>query len=100
MNRVLIIIPTASYRAHDFITAAAGLNIEVIIGSEHRQALSSLLPDLSLVLNLQKPESSLKKIKKIAHCRGHLCCARFFRTASAIIIIDRARYSAQGFCNN
>lgn len=66
MNRILIVIPTASYRAHDFITAAASLNIEVIIGSEHRQALSSLLPDLSLVLNLQKPESSLKAIKNFA----------------------------------
>lgn len=66
MNRILIIIPTASYRAHDFIVAAASLNIEVIIGSEHQQALSSLLPDLSLVLNLQKPESSLNAIKKFA----------------------------------
>lgn len=66
MNRVLIIIPTASYRAHDFMAAANRLDIEVIIGSERRQALSKLLPDSSLALNLQKPESSLKKIREFA----------------------------------
>jgi biotin carboxylase len=66
MNRVLILIPTASYRAHDFMAAANRLGIEVIIGSERRQALSKLLPDSSLALNLQKPELSLKKIREFA----------------------------------
>lgn len=66
MNRVLIIIPTTSYRAHDFMDAAKHLNIEVIIGSDHRQALSKLLPDSSLALNLRKPEASIEKIKELA----------------------------------
>jgi len=66
MNRVLIIIPTTSYRAHDFMMAARRLDIEVIIGSEHRQALSKLLPDSSLALNLRKPESSIETIKELA----------------------------------
>lgn len=65
MNRVLIIIPTTSYRAHDFMAAARRLDIEIIIGSEHRQALSGLLPDSSLALNLRKPESSIEKIKEL-----------------------------------
>lgn len=69
MNRVLILIPTASYRAHDFMAAANSLDIEVIIGSDRRQALSKLLPDTSLALNLQKPESSLKKVKEFAQRR-------------------------------
>lgn len=66
MNRVLIIIPTASYRAHDFMAAADRLDIEIIIGSDRRQALSKLLPDTSITLNFRKPESSLKKIKDFA----------------------------------
>lgn len=66
MERVLILIPTASYRAHDFVNAAKRLDIEVIIGSDQRQALSRLLPDASLALNLRKPESSLKKIEELA----------------------------------
>jgi len=67
MKRVLILIPTASYRAHDFMAAANRLNIEVIIGSDRRQALSKLLPDFSLALNFLKPESSIKKIQEF--CR-------------------------------
>lgn len=66
MKRVLLLIPTSSYRAHDFMAAAARLDIEIIIGSNRRQALSRLLPDTSLALNLRKPESSLKKIKQLA----------------------------------
>jgi biotin carboxylase len=66
MKRVLILIPTASYRAHDFVKAANRLDIETIIGSDQRQALSRLLPDSSLALNLRKPESSVKKIEKLA----------------------------------
>ena len=69
MKRVLILIPTASYRAHDFIRAAARLNIEVIIGSDKRQALSKLLPDSSLALNLRKPDLSVKKIKGLARMK-------------------------------
>lgn len=66
MNRVLILIPTASYRAHDFIAAANRLDIEVIIGSNRRQALSKLMPDASITLNFRKSESSLRRIKDLA----------------------------------
>ena len=59
-------MPSASYRAHDFMKAATKLGIEVVIGSDHQQALSKLLPDFSLALNFRKPESSIKKIKKFA----------------------------------
>jgi biotin carboxylase len=66
MNRVLIIIPIASYRAHDFMAAANRLDIQVIIGSDRRQALSKLLPGTSLTLNFRKLESSLRKIRDLA----------------------------------
>lgn len=67
MNKVLILMPSTSYRAHDFMKAATKLGIEVVIGSDHRQALSKLLPDFSLALNFRKPESSIEKIKIFAH---------------------------------
>ena len=60
-------MPSTTYRAHDFMKAATQLGIEVVIGSDHKQALSRLLPDFSLALNFQKPESSIEKIKKFAH---------------------------------
>lgn len=66
MKRIFVIIPTTSYRAHDFIKAASQLDVEVVIGSERRQALSKLLPDTSLALNLQSLKSSVEKIKELS----------------------------------
>jgi len=63
MNRVLIILPSTSYRAHDFIFAANKLDIELVVASDHRQALSSLLPEKSVALNFGNPQVSLKKIR-------------------------------------
>ncbi|MEA2426536.1 MAG: hypothetical protein QOF37_164, partial [Thermoleophilaceae bacterium] len=40
MSRLLLVLPTATYRASDFVDAAAKLGAEVVVGSEHRQALS------------------------------------------------------------
>jgi carbamoylphosphate synthase large subunit len=66
MKRIFVVIPTTSYRAHDFIKAANQLDVELVIGSERRQALSKLLPDTSLALNLQSLKSSIEKIKKFS----------------------------------
>jgi len=37
--RVMLLIPTASYRATDFMEAAAKLDIEVVVGSDERGPL-------------------------------------------------------------
>ncbi len=42
MGRVLLLLPTATYRAPDFIAAAARLGVEVVVGSERRQAMAAV----------------------------------------------------------
>ena len=41
MARVLLLIPTTSYRASDFVNAAHRLDVEVVVGSNRRQALEA-----------------------------------------------------------
>ena len=39
MRRVLLLIPSTSYRASDFLEAATRLDVKVVVGSDHRQVL-------------------------------------------------------------
>lgn len=40
MARVALLLPTSTYRAHDFVAAARSLGIEIVVASERRQAMS------------------------------------------------------------
>ena len=37
-----MLLPTTTYRASDFIAAAGRLGVDVVVGSEHRQALADV----------------------------------------------------------
>src|SRR4051812_33453438 len=65
MGRVLLILPSATYRAPDFLEAAARVGAEVVVGSEHRQALSESMGDRAVTLTLGQPERAAKQIEKL-----------------------------------
>jgi biotin carboxylase len=50
--RILLLLPTATYRASDFVAAAGRLGVDVVVGSEHRQALSGAMGDRAVVVPL------------------------------------------------
>ncbi|MDA8061811.1 MAG: ATP-grasp domain-containing protein [Actinomycetota bacterium] len=52
MSRVLLLVPTSTYRAADFTAAAARLGVDVVVGSERRQALASAMGDRAVVVPL------------------------------------------------
>ena len=54
MHRILLLMPGNTYRAKAFIDAAKKLKIDLIIGSDQEQTLTSLLPNRYLTLNFQK----------------------------------------------
>ena len=58
---MLLILPSATYRAHDFIAAAAALGAEVIVASDRRQAMSALMGDRALALPLEDPEEAAER---------------------------------------
>lgn len=66
MNRILLVIPSSTYRTHDFMVAAGKLNVEVVVASDHRQALAALAPDTTMALNFRKPETVVEKVREFA----------------------------------
>ena len=56
--RVLLLLPTSTYRAPDFVRAAARLGVEVVVGSEEQQALASGMGDRAVVVPLGDPEAA------------------------------------------
>ncbi len=52
MPRILLLLPTSTYRAPDFVRAAAHLGVEVVVGSEQEQALAADMGDRAVVVPL------------------------------------------------
>ncbi len=57
-----MLLPTATYRAPDFVAAAAGLGVDVVVGSEHRQALSGSMGDRVVVVPLADVDAAVGAI--------------------------------------
>ncbi len=61
-HRVLLLMPTTTYKAEDFLDAARRLDIDVTVGTDRRQALDDQAPGHALVLDFADPESGLERI--------------------------------------
>ena len=66
MARVLLLLPTATYRAADFLTAARALGAEVVVASERRLVS---MGDAQLTLDLCRPEAAAEAIAAVAEER-------------------------------
>ncbi|HUZ09159.1 MAG TPA: ATP-grasp domain-containing protein [Acidimicrobiales bacterium] len=69
MPRILLLLPTATYRASDFLAAAAALQVDVVIGSEHRQALARDMGDRALVVPMAAVDAAVQAIAAL-HARS------------------------------
>ena len=63
MARVLLLLPTRTYRAHDFMEAARRLGVEVVVGSERQQAFAALFPGGHLRLDFLRPRQAVRAIE-------------------------------------
>ena len=63
MARVLLLLPTATYRAADFLTAARALGAEVVVASDRRLVS---IGDAQLTLDLRRPEVAAEAIAAVA----------------------------------
>ena len=66
MTRVLLLLPTRTYRAHDFMEAARRLGVEVVVGSERQQAFAALFPGGHLRLDFLRPRQAVRTIEAFA----------------------------------
>lgn len=67
MGRVLLLLPTATYRAPDFLAAAEALNAEVVVASDRQQALVGVMGDRAVRVNLQRPAEAADELVAHAH---------------------------------
>ncbi|HEY7294120.1 MAG TPA: ATP-grasp domain-containing protein [Dehalococcoidia bacterium] len=66
MARVLLLIPSATYRAPDFMEAAGKLDVQVVVGSDQRQTLEQIVPGRSLAVDMAHPERGAEQIAAFA----------------------------------
>ncbi|MGB6770809.1 MAG: phosphoribosylglycinamide synthetase, partial [Candidatus Dormiibacterota bacterium] len=57
-KRVLLVLPTRSYRAAAFLEAARRLSLELVIASEEGSTLSHLHPDQELTIDFANPAAA------------------------------------------
>ena len=64
--RVLLLLPTRTYRATDFLEAALKLNVEVVVASEEAATTADLSPRHTLVLDFSAPTAATQIIVEFA----------------------------------
>ena len=71
MPRVLLLVPTETYRAKDFLAAAERLGVDVVVGCERRQAMADAMGDRAVVVPLANVEKAVEIIAAV-HARRPL----------------------------
>lgn len=66
MKRILLILPSTTYRTHDFMEAASRLGVQIVVGSDHRHSWDSLVPDTTVALDFRHPENIPPVIREFA----------------------------------
>src|SRR5260370_29484354 len=64
--RVLLVLPTHSYRADAFLSAARRQQMQVVVGSESPSTLSHLMPGRELVLDLRSADEAIERAVSFA----------------------------------
>jgi biotin carboxylase len=66
MLRLLLLIPTTTYRTEDFVRAAAKLDVELVVASERPNVLEAALPDNLLTLDFGDPQKAARAVAEFA----------------------------------
>jgi len=64
--RLLLLLPTSTYRAGDFLQAARALGAEVVVASERRQALAGVMGHRALTVNCRNRDEAADRIVRLA----------------------------------
>jgi biotin carboxylase len=66
MARVLLLLPTTTYRTPDFLEAAERLGAEVVVASEQPSTLEGLNPGGLLTVDFRDPEECARRVRAFA----------------------------------
>jgi biotin carboxylase len=64
--RLLLLIPTTTYRTEAFVRAAAKLDVELVVASERPSVLEAALPDNLLTLDFEDPDKAARAVAEFA----------------------------------
>jgi len=64
MPRVLLLLPTTTYRASDFLAAAERMNVNVVAASEKPNVMASKHPEVLLTLDFRDPEAAAGTVRE------------------------------------
>jgi biotin carboxylase len=62
MPRILLLLPTTTYRTEAFVGAASRLGIDVTVASEHPNTLTRLNPTALITLDFTDPQESARRV--------------------------------------
>jgi biotin carboxylase len=62
---VLLLLPTTTYKASDFLAAADRLDVQVVVGTDRSQSLKDVAPGHTLVLDFGRPERGVRRIAEL-----------------------------------
>ena len=68
-SRLLLLLPTTTYRTQAFIDAATRLGVDLVCASERPSTLEDLAPDSLVTLDFRDPRSSAETIARFARRR-------------------------------
>jgi biotin carboxylase len=69
MDRLLLLLPTTTYRTEDFLDAARALGVEIVCASEHPSTFEAHAPDNLLTLDFRDPARAAEQAAAFARAR-------------------------------
>ena len=68
-KRLLLLIPTSTYRTEDFMDAAGRLDVDLVVASEHPNVMAGEFPDHLLTLPFDDPGAAARAVAEYARAR-------------------------------
>ena len=65
-QRLLLLIPTTTYRTEDFVEAARSLDVDLVIASDRPNVMAGEFPDHLLTLPFSDPAASAREVREYA----------------------------------
>src|SRR3990167_9074283 len=66
MDRVLLLLPTTTYRTQAFVDAATGLGVDLVCASEQPSTFEAQVPDHLLTLDFRDPDGAAAQVARFA----------------------------------
>jgi biotin carboxylase len=66
MDRLLLLLPTTTYRTQDFLDAARALGVDIVCASEEPSTFEAHAPDNLLTLDFADPEGAAARVAALA----------------------------------